>query len=145
MRHDPPKCLAKSSKFGGFVTDSCNTVVPMLGYIYFQDTQNAVPSSKGDIIKGSLSIGMVIGQIIFGILGDTIGRHRVYGKELLLTMSGTLMCVLMPWRGLSQNGIIAWMSVWRVLTGIGIGGGQYASVFEHLGDLLVGQRLCLLT
>lgn len=67
---------------------------------------------------------MIIGQILFGILGDTLGRHRVYGKELLLTMTGTLMCILLPWRGLSHDSIVAWMAVWRVITGFGIGGGQ---------------------
>ena len=96
----------------------------MLGYIYFEDSGNSVPSSSGDIIKGSLSIGMIVGQILFGILGDTLGRHRVYGKELVLTMLGTLMCILLPWRSFSHGDIISWMAVWRVVTGIGIGGGQ---------------------
>lgn len=96
----------------------------MLGYIYFQDNDNTIKTTNSDIIKGSLSLGMIVGQIGFGIMGDTIGRHKVYGCELIVTMFGTLMCILLPWNGLSQEGIVAWMSVWRVVTGFGIGGGE---------------------
>lgn len=102
-------------------------MVPILGYVYFQDTKGTVPSLQGSIIKGSLSLGMIVGQLAFGVLGDTLGRHRVYGKELLVTILGTLMCILLPWHGLSHSGIVAWMAVWRVVTGLGIGGGQLCS------------------
>lgn len=61
---------------------------------------------------------------MFAILGDTIGRHKVYGRELIITMFGTLMCVLLPWKVLSHEAIIAWMSVWRAVTDFGIGGGS---------------------
>ncbi|OAP59226.1 hypothetical protein AYL99_06524 [Fonsecaea erecta] len=96
--------------------------VPMLGYLYFQDNKNAVPTVPADTIKASLSMGMIVGQIGFGIFGDALGRHRIYGKELMLTILGTLLVVLMPWRGFSHHDVIAWMSVFRVVTGIGIGG-----------------------
>jgi MFS transporter, PHS family, inorganic phosphate transporter len=96
----------------------------MLGYIYFKDNKNAMPVSKSDVVKGSASLGMIAGQILFGLLGDAVGRHNVYGKELIVTIVGTLLCTLLPWRGLSHSGVIAWMSVFRVLTGLGIGGGK---------------------
>ena len=54
---------------------------------------------------------MILGQISFGLLGDTLGRHRVYGRELIVTTIGTLLCILLPWNGLSQSGVIAWMSM----------------------------------
>ncbi len=96
----------------------------MIGLIYFQDEKGAVSTNQGDEIKGSLSLGMIAGQLGFGLLGDTLGRHRVYGKELIITIFGTLMVVLLPWKGLSHTGIVAWLSVWRVFTGLGIGGGE---------------------
>jgi PHS family inorganic phosphate transporter-like MFS transporter len=99
-------------------------VVPMLGYIYFNDTGNSVPTTQGGVIKGGLSLGMILGQLTFGFLGDALGRHKIYGRELLFTMFGTLMCVLLPWEGLGNNGIVAWMAIWRVVTGFGIGGGM---------------------
>lgn len=67
-----------------------NKVVPILGFIYFQDPNNIlkskIPTVHSDEIKGSLSIGMILGQLLFGVFGDAIGRHRVYGKELLITI-----------------------------------------------------------
>ena len=104
----------------------------MLGFIYFQDTDGKMETTKSDVIKGSLSLGMIVGQVMFGILGDAIGRHNVYGRELIFTMFGTLMCVLLPWRGFSHDAIVAWMSVFRVVTGFGIGGGMSSpSQFPH--------------
>lgn len=96
----------------------------MIGYIYFKDEKSTISTIKGDEIKGGLSIGMICGQLTFGLFGDAIGRHRVYGKELLITSFGTLMVILLPWKGLSHNGVVAWLTVWRVVTGVGIGGGE---------------------
>lgn len=96
----------------------------MLGYLYFADEKGSVPTVKADIIKGGLSLGMIAGQLGFGLLGDALGRKRVYGKELMITMFGTLMVIVAPKR-MSQNAIVAWVSVFRVVTGIGIGGGIY--------------------
>ncbi|KIW97786.1 uncharacterized protein Z519_01370 [Cladophialophora bantiana CBS 173.52] len=94
----------------------------MLGYLYFQDEKNTVPTVPADTIKASLSMGMIVGQIGFGIFGDALGRHSIYGKELMVTILGTFLVVLMPWKGFSHHDVIAWMSVFRMVTGIGIGG-----------------------
>ena len=95
----------------------------MLGYLYFKDKKNAVPTVSADVIKGSLSLGMICGQLFFGIFGDALGRHSVYGKELMVTIFGTLMVILLPWGDISHQSVIAWVAVFRVVTGIGIGGG----------------------
>ena len=39
----------------------------MIGYIYYQDAGNTVLTVQADIIKGALSIGMVLGQFLFGL------------------------------------------------------------------------------
>lgn len=98
-------------------------VVPMIGYIYFKGNKGSVPALPGDEIKGSFSIGMIFGQLIFGTLGDALGRQRVYGKECLFTIFGTLLVVLLTWHGLSEKGAVAWLSVFRAITGMGTGGG----------------------
>ena len=109
-------------------------VVPMLGYLYFEDEKNKIPTVPADTIKASLSLGMMLGQIGFGIFGDALGRHRIYGKELMVTITGTMLVILMPWKGFSHHDVIAWMSVFRMLTGVGIGGGrQPPSGFQILG------------
>lgn len=75
-------------------------------------------------MKGGLSLGMVVGQLLFGILSDVCGRHTVYGKELLLTIFGTLLVVLLPWNGMSAQSVTAWVAIFRVVTGVGIGAGK---------------------
>ena len=100
------------------------SVVPMIGYLYFQDTKNSPSAVQSDEIKGSFSIGMIFGQLLFGTLGDAIGRHRVYGKECLFAIFGTLLVILLPWKGLSHNGVVAWLAVFRAVTGMGTGGGM---------------------
>ena len=106
----------------GYLNITIGLVVPMLGYIYFQDERSKVPTVSSDVIKGSLSLGMIVGQLLFGVFGDALGRHIVYGKELVITIFGTLMVILLPWQGLSHNNVVAWVSVFRVVTGVGIGG-----------------------
>lgn len=104
-------------------------MVPILGYLYFEDNQGQVPTVQSDVIKGSLSLGMVVGQLLFGVLSDLWGRHTIYGKELILTMLGTLMVVLLPWKNMSASGVTTWVAVFRVVTGIGIGAGQKFSTW----------------
>lgn len=100
----------------------------MIGYTYFQSFKGAVPAIQQDIMKGALSIGMIVGQILFGFFGDAFGRHKIYGKELVLTILGTLMVIAAPTH-LSHRGIVAWVAVWRVVAGLGIGGGQLQTRF----------------
>jgi PHS family inorganic phosphate transporter-like MFS transporter len=38
------------------------------------------------------------------------------------------MVILMPWKNISFEGVTAWIAVWRVVTGVGIGAGPY---FPH--------------
>jgi PHS family inorganic phosphate transporter-like MFS transporter len=99
-------------------------VVPMLGYLYWQNQGGEVPTVSSDIMKGTLSVGMAVGQALFGVLGDALGRNKVYGKELLITLFGTLMVVLLPWNGFDGRSIVAWVACFRVVTGIGIGAGN---------------------
>ncbi|KAJ5646484.1 hypothetical protein N7490_002856 [Penicillium lividum] len=102
----------------GYLNLTIGLVVPMLGYLYFPDGVSAVDS---DVIKGGLSLGMVVGQLLFGVLSDTWGRHKIYGKELFLTIIGTLLVVLLPWKGMTPRSVTAWVTIFRVVTGVGIG------------------------
>ncbi|KAL6251428.1 hypothetical protein RBB50_001637 [Rhinocladiella similis] len=106
----------------GYLNISIGLVVPMIGYLYFDDEKNKIPTISGDLIKSGLAIGMVCGQVGFGVFGDALGRHRIYGKELMLTIFGTLMVILMPWGHISHESVLAWMTVFRIVTGFGTGG-----------------------
>jgi MFS family permease len=74
-------------------------------------------------MKGALSLGMIVGQLVFGVLGDAAGRRRIHGKELIITMLGTLMVIMLP-TNLSHDGVVAWITMWRLVTGVGIGAGM---------------------
>ncbi|RFU33045.1 hypothetical protein B7463_g3310, partial [Scytalidium lignicola] len=133
--------VAGGGLFGdGYLNQTIGLVVPMIGYLYFQDTGNSPSAVQGDEIKGSFSIGMVVGQLLFGTLGDALGRHRVYGKECLFAIFGTLMVVLLPWKGLSHQGVVAWLSVFRTITGMGTGGDYPMTSTLSAEHKIVGTR-----
>jgi MFS family permease len=59
-------------------------------------------------------LGWAVGGMLFGILGDRFGRARV----MLFTILGYSLCT-----GLSAISLTVWdYSIWRFLTGMGIGG-----------------------
>lgn len=104
-------------------------VVPMIGLTYFKDSGSAIKSSQSDAMKGSLALGMVFGQVGCGILGDAIGRHKIYGKELIMTIFGTLMVIVAP-PYMTHEGIVVWVCIWRAFTGIGVGAGSLCEILK---------------
>ncbi|CAI6090597.1 unnamed protein product [Clonostachys chloroleuca] len=106
----------------GYLNLSISTVLKILGYIYFQDQGGVLSPAQSGAITASVSVGVIIGTILFGFFGDAFGRHSVYGRELILTIIGDLMSVLLPWKGFSKQSIVAWMAVSRVFVGFGTGG-----------------------
>jgi PHS family inorganic phosphate transporter-like MFS transporter len=97
----------------------------MLGVVYWQDsaTPGKINVSSDTAIKVATSGGTVIGQLGFGFLADVVGRKKMYGLELILIIFATLA------QALSSNSaamsITGTIIFWRVLMGIGIGGGTY--------------------
>jgi PHS family inorganic phosphate transporter-like MFS transporter len=100
-------------------------VTNMLGTVYWQDNKaapGAIPESSDTAIKVATSGGTVIGQLGFGFLADVVGRKKMYGLELILIIFATLA------QSLSSDSpsvsIVGVLIFWRVLMGIGIGGGK---------------------
>ncbi|KAI8886160.1 MFS general substrate transporter [Backusella circina FSU 941] len=109
----------------GFFTDSydvfiINLVTPMLGYVYYASNGNKMPSNIEGVIKGMSSVGTFFGQLLFGFLGDILGR-KIYGFELLIIIIGTINCATSSSaiRGVSA---IGFLGLWRLILGVGIGG-----------------------
>lgn len=96
-----------------------NLVVPMIGYVYYEN--HKVTAGDSTLLKGSAVVGTFFGQIIFGILGDILGRKSVYGISLLLMVLGAVVGAMSSSaeRGLSA---VAMLCIWRFILGIGIGG-----------------------
>ncbi|KAM3077243.1 hypothetical protein ACMFMG_003293 [Clarireedia jacksonii] len=110
----------------GFFTDAysifaINTVVIMLGIIYYADSGGTMPHSYQIALSVVTLGGSMAGQIAFGSGADLYGRRKMYGLELIITIFATLGVVM------SSNGIegsmsvIVWLLVWRFALGIGIG------------------------
>ena len=117
----------------GFLTDSYDNfiiglMVPMIGYCYFdnidymgKDNVNQVPNLENGWLKAASSYGNLVGQLTFGILGDLIGRKKIYGIALLILITGALGTSLaaQPMRGIS---IVTAVAFWRFILGFGVGG-----------------------
>ncbi|KAK3672049.1 hypothetical protein LTR78_008019 [Recurvomyces mirabilis] len=115
--------IAGVGLFGdGYLNITIGLVVPIIGYLYYEDHKYSVPTIQQDTIKGALALGMIVGQISFGLFGDALGRHKIYGKELIITILGNFLLIMMPWKHFGHGDVVAWMFVFRFVTGLGIGG-----------------------
>jgi len=97
-----------------------NPVSTMLQYRLYGG--KALPGGLSGLLKASANIGSVIGQFGFGYSADYFGRKAVYGKELMLIIFATILCISDPTGDLSPSGSLIWLSVFRIVLGIGIGG-----------------------
>lgn len=111
----------------GFFMDSydlfiINMVYPILLLAYYPlGTSNIEWGLSGGVLKASASMGNVVGQLLFGFLGDFWGRSVLYGKELMLAMLAIILMISAP-DTLRGQGVTIWIAAFRFLMGIGIGG-----------------------
>jgi PHS family inorganic phosphate transporter-like MFS transporter len=94
----------------------------MLGIVYWQDAKHrgVMPHNADTSIKVATSAGAIFGQIIFGFLGDCLGRKKMYGVELMIIISTTLAQSLC---GESTTlSIVGVLIFYRVVMGVGVGG-----------------------
>ncbi|KAN0132904.1 inorganic phosphate transporter [Lactarius tabidus] len=113
----------------GFFTDAydvfaINLASVMLGYVYGHTTGSSGRSqlsiNQDFGIKVAAPIGNLIGQLLFGWLADILGRKRMYGIELMIIITATLIQALAG-SGPAVN-IIGVIAFWRFIMGIGVGG-----------------------
>ncbi|KAK9740238.1 hypothetical protein RND81_03G021400 [Saponaria officinalis] len=95
-------------------------ITKLLGRIYYPKTDNEISPAIISIMVAVPLLGTSIGQLIFGRLGDLIGRRRVYGLALTLMVissfgSGFSICT-------SRTCVLASLAFFRLMLGIGIGG-----------------------
>ncbi|KAJ3081526.1 Inorganic phosphate transporter pho84, partial [Physocladia obscura] len=72
-------------------------------------------------LKASTNWGNFIGQIGFGILGDKLGRKKMYGVELIIMIVCTIGSAFSS-SMLNGLNVLQILSIWRFFLGIGIGG-----------------------
>ncbi|KAM7261466.1 hypothetical protein ACFE04_008833 [Oxalis oulophora] len=107
----------------GLFTDSydlfCITpILKLLSRIYYKDSK--LPNLVTAAMLTTALLGTVFGQLIFGHLGDRMGRRHVYGLALILMVlsslaSGFSICT-------EKTCVLLSLGFFRFLLGFGVGG-----------------------
>ncbi|KAG7086872.1 hypothetical protein E1B28_002793 [Marasmius oreades] len=97
-----------------------NPVATMLQYRLYGG--KSLPPNLEGFVKAGANIGSVIGQFLFGYLADSLGRKAVYGKELMLIIIATILCLTTPTGRLSPDSCLIYLGIFRILLGVGVGG-----------------------
>jgi AAHS family 4-hydroxybenzoate transporter-like MFS transporter len=84
---------------------------------------NVTRANLGPINTAGL-VGMAIGSVTLGWLGDRIGRKRSYFTCLVFLFIGSVLCYFAAKSGSPENATdtLRQMTLWRFVTGLGMGG-----------------------
>lgn len=99
-------------------------IMRLIGRVYYENEpekgEYKVPPGVVSTMVAIALLGTVIGQLVFGRLGDRVGRRRVYGLALMTMLLSSIGC------GLSicttRSCVLVSLGIFRFLLGIGIGG-----------------------
>ncbi|KAK9270605.1 hypothetical protein L1049_026187 [Liquidambar formosana] len=99
-------------------------LLKLLGRIYYDhesgDKRNEIPAPILSTMLAIAPLGSVIGQIVFGRLGDRMGRRHVYGLALMLMVLSSIGCGMSI--GTTRTSVLMSLGIFRFLLGVGIGG-----------------------
>ncbi|KAJ0987112.1 hypothetical protein J5N97_005468 [Dioscorea zingiberensis] len=100
-------------------------VSKLIGRIYYSDEYDKshggmMPQAIVSTMAVIALVGMVIGQLTFGTLGDRIGRRRVYGFALVLMVMSSIQCGFSICK--TKKCVLTSLCFFRFLLGIAIGG-----------------------
>ncbi|GLU00091.1 hypothetical protein SLE2022_174850 [Rubroshorea leprosula] len=97
-------------------------ILQILGALYYdnKDDKKEVPIQVTSALVAVALVGTVIGQLVFGILGDYKGRRRVYGLSLMIMVLSSLACGFSICR--TRLCVLLSLGFFRFLLGLGIGG-----------------------
>lgn len=94
-------------------------IMKLIGRIYYGSPREVPRAVKSAMVVTAL-LGTVIGQLVFGRLGDLIGRRKVYGFALMLMVLSSFGCGHSICT--SRTCVLLSLGFFRILLGIGIGG-----------------------
>lgn len=113
----------------GFFTDAydlfcISTITKLLGRLYYYDPAKPgpgkLPHAVNNAVTGVALVGTLTGQLVFGWLGDKLGRKKVYGFTLIL-MVFCAICSGLSF-GSTAKSVIGSLCFFRFWLGFGIGG-----------------------
>ncbi|PON96882.1 Phosphate transporter [Trema orientale] len=113
----------------GFFTDAydlfcISTISKLLGRLYYfhpgSGKPGKLPNNVNNAVTGVALVGTLAGQLVFGWLGDKLGRKKVYGITLVM------MAICAIFSGLSfgatPKAVMGTLCFFRFWLGFGIGG-----------------------
>ena len=90
----------------------------MLSIIYWEDR---FPTKYQLGLNIATLVGSMMGQVVFGLLADIYGRRKMYGLELIVTITASLGLATAS-TGLNNSmSLIGLLIFWRLVMGIGLG------------------------
>ncbi|MHB8351202.1 MAG: MFS transporter [Thermoplasmata archaeon] len=106
----------------GFFTDAydlfvISLVIPILAGLYAGGKFSATTTG---LLGASALLGAAVGQLLFGFLGDRLGRRRMYVITLVIMAGGALGSALSVPVGMFST--VEVLIAWRFVLGVGIGG-----------------------
>ncbi|XP_048130939.1 probable inorganic phosphate transporter 1-8 [Rhodamnia argentea] len=99
---------------------SITPILRLLGHVYYESNDNQIPPSVECSMLAIALLGTVIGELVFGRLGDIVGRRRLYGLALMFMMAGSFGSGFSM--GTSRGCVLASLGFFRFFLGVGIGG-----------------------
>ncbi|KZO99325.1 MFS general substrate transporter [Calocera viscosa TUFC12733] len=110
----------------GFFTDAYDIFAisvgaVMLGLVY-NNGQTSLGAAADLGLKVATPIGNLFGQTLFGWMADVYGRKKMYGIELVIIITATVvqaMAAQGPNTAVTITGVLIF---WRFIMGVGIGG-----------------------
>lgn len=88
---------------------------------YPPSSNSSIPVTIDTLVKASGVVGTFIGQVTFGVLGDILGRTRMYGIVLVIMVTSTVGSALSA-STVSGVNVFVVLGIWRLFVGVGIGG-----------------------
>lgn len=106
----------------GFLVDayvlfSINLVNNVLEKVYPDQADEFTISA----ITSSVVVGTLIGQLLFGMVADQLGRKLMFVTTMALVIVGTLGSSLLSWNVWIIS-VFFCLGVWRLILGVGLGG-----------------------
>jgi PHS family inorganic phosphate transporter-like MFS transporter len=99
-------------------------IMKLLGRVYYEDKPGQdkyqIPRIVLATMLGTALLGTVIGQLVFGRLGDRMGRRHVYGISLILMVFSSIGCGFSFCR--TKTCVLVSLGIFRFFLGLGIGG-----------------------
>ena len=104
-------------------------IMRLLGRIYYDDHSKTFDNNDNNYVIRTIVVtalvgfpllGTVLGQLLFGRLGDLVGRRRVYGLTLMLMVLSSIGCGFSL--STSTTCVLVSLCFFRFLLGVGIGG-----------------------